>query len=382
MSSRRWIATGGIGAAIAVAAGVSLVVGSGDGAAAAGDTGAVVTATTTIERRDLVETENVDGTLGYSDGRAVTNRLDGTITWLPAAGSLVETNHRLYEVDGNAVYLLDGPTPAWRTLKSGTSGRDVRELERNLRDLGLDPGHSMDVDGAWDSGTTAAVDRWQRHKGFDETGQIELGRVVFQPGKRRIATTSSTLGASAAQGAASATGGGGSSATSTDSATGTATANALLTTTSVKKIVTIKLKTSKVGLARVGSTVSVELPSGDGVKARIASVGSVATPATGDNASASDATVNVTLRLRGSLGTSGLDQAPVTVRLERSRRKDVLAVPVTALQARSGGGFAVELRGSGQRRAVRVRVGLYASGYVEISGSGLREGQSVSNAAV
>jgi multidrug efflux pump subunit AcrA (membrane-fusion protein) len=52
-------------------------------------------------------------------------------------------------------------------------------------------------------------------------------------------------------------------------------------------------------------------------------------------------------------------------------------VPVKALLARQGGGFAVELIGpGGARRLTEVEPGLYADDFVEVDGE-LREGQTV-----
>ena len=56
-------------------------------------------------------------------------------------------------------------------------------------------------------------------------------------------------------------------------------------------------------------------------------------------------------------------------------RKHVLAVPVNALLARQGGGYGVEL--AANHRVVPVEVGLFAGGYVEVSGRSIREGTRV-----
>ncbi len=460
---RTWVAIGAVGIAGAAAVGAVAVSGGGTDDQSVAATSA--TATTKIVVQDLEERETVDGTLGYSDARPVVNRLAGTVTWTPRLGSVVDVNHTLYEVDGESVYLLSGAYPAYRTLQPGLTGKDVLALERNLRALGLDGGRDMAVDGSWDAGTTAAVRRWQSRKGLDETGKIEKGRIVFQPGARRIADVAIAAGQSAsgsgggggasnapasaeegvtmvfasaraqttpaptddlegttpattptpttpraqtpqtstarppaaaprasgagaapagAQGGAPSAGGGASGASggSTGAATTSADVSAIvMTTTSTKRIVAVDLEATKQALAKRGARVSVEMPSGKDVQGTIATVGAVAS----QKATAGDddppATVKLVIKLKSSAGT-GLDQAPVDVRLTQSRARNVMTVPVTALIAQQGGKFAVEVRDGGRREIVEVTTGLYTDSYVEIEGEGLRAGMTVTNSRV
>jgi hypothetical protein len=60
--------------------------------------------------------------------------------------------------------------------------------------------------------------------------------------------------------------------------------------------------------------------------------------------------------------------------------KNVLVVPVNALLALTGGGYAVEeVEADGTHKLVGVSVGLFddAEGLVEVSGSGVHSGQRV-----
>ena len=59
------------------------------------------------------------------------------------------------------------------------------------------------------------------------------------------------------------------------------------------------------------------------------------------------------------------------------RREDALLVPVTALLARSGGGFAVEVVAKGAVKTVPVELGLFADGLVEVTGGELEAGDEV-----
>jgi hypothetical protein len=70
----------------------------------------------------------------------------------------------------------------------------------------------------------------------------------------------------------------------------------------------------------------------------------------------------------------------VTVDISTASVKDALVVPVNALLALSGGGYAVEVAGRhGVRQLVAVALGLFddAEGLVQVSGSGLSAGEHV-----
>ena len=137
---------------------------------------------------------------------------------------------------------------------------------------------------------------------------------------------------------------------------------------STERVVTVHAgREPPAGGASQGDRVTVDLPSGRTVNGRISAVGKVATK------QEDDVTIEVTITISGR--AEGLDQAPVDVGFAVERRRGALAVPVKALLARQGGGYAVELAGGGGM--VRVTPGLYADDMVEVEGDGLREGQEV-----
>jgi hypothetical protein len=119
--------------------------------------------------------------------------------------------------------------------------------------------------------------------------------------------------------------------------------------------------------------VSVELPDGIRTPGVVTSIGKVAT------ASSSGSTVPVTVKLTHPKTAVGLDQAPVTVYVTTSVVRNALVVPVTALQAQSSGGYAVEVISGTSHHLVPVAPGLFDStdGLVQVSGPGLAAGQPV-----
>jgi len=330
------------GAAVlaAAAAGAVVVAGGGEEPVAAAEPGPA-RATASVERTDLVDRENISGTLGYAGAGTLVCAATGTLTALRDPGTVVTRGHSLYDVDDEpGAFLFYGTLPAWRDFAPGmTDGDDVRQLERNLRALGYDAG---DVDRDWDSDTTEAVAQFQRDRDLDDDGTLARGEVVFRDGAIRIGEAKAAVGDQVGPG------------------------KPLGEIASTNRIVTVDLDASRQRLARVGDRVTVDLPSGRTLNGRISEVGKVATK------SQEETTIPVTIAVAGRAGN--LDQAPVDVGFASARRRDALAVPVKALLARQGGGYAVEVVGRGM---VRVTPGLYADDLVEVEGEGLAEGQKV-----
>jgi peptidoglycan hydrolase-like protein with peptidoglycan-binding domain len=302
--------------------------------------------TATVERKDLVDRATLEGTLGYADARVLSGSLPGTITGLAAEGSVVDRGGVLYRVNGEAVRLLFGSIPVWRTLGPGVSaGADVKQLEANLKALGYNPGT---VDTTWTSSTTSAVKKWQDATGVDETGVLRVGSFVFLPGPRRIGAHVASIGGPAG--------------------------GQIMSTSATERTVTVNLAARRQQLAKRGARVQVELPTGRVVNGSVADVGRVAQSQ--DNGQG-DPTITVTISIDKGANVDGLDEAPVDVRVATSVSKNVLAVPVSALLARADGGYALEVVDGATTHLVGVETGSYADGYVEVSGSGITEGAKV-----
>ncbi len=181
-------------AAIVVAAIVVLDAGSSPRASPSSGVPAGQT-TAEVTRRTLSESSTVDGTLGYGSTLELYDRVAGTFTWLPAVGAVIHRGGTLWRVNNEPVALMYGSVPAYRKLEEGVSdGPDVTELNENLIDLGFDPYGAITDEEDFNEGTAAAVRRWQHAAGLRETGEVELGRVVFAPGARRVTAVKVALG--------------------------------------------------------------------------------------------------------------------------------------------------------------------------------------------
>jgi hypothetical protein len=108
----------------------------------------------------------------------------------------------------------------------------------------------------------------------------------------------------------------------------------------------------------------------------VLTVGAVTEAPASQSQSTPTAVMPVTIGLDGYRLPTDLDQAPVQVIMTEQIDPSVLAVPVTALLAQPGGGYALRTTA---HQLIPVSVGIYddTTGLVEVSGSGLAVGLTV-----
>ena len=431
--SKRWVAlAAGLAVVTAVVAGV--VAWRADGVTVAAASTAPVE-TTTVIRTDLSTSQSLSGTLGYGSPIQLSGGEDGIITWLPTAGATVYRGQPLYRVDNQPVPLFYGSTPLYRTLNAvGMVGPDVKMIASNLTALGFDIGYQPPVGsvitqqasvaasqapaavtsspiptasatysasatptatatytasatptatpepsssregrqttktaGATPSAspspapvtstvehgdavlTTSLIDAiklWQADAGMQVTGTLLVGDVLVEPGAVQVSSLLVQLG-------------------------GVAT-GALMTVASTTKDVTVSTDSSNIPSLRHAGTVVITLPDNSTTTGTVASISTTVQPAstTSDN----QPQQIVTIALDHPAVAAGFQSASVQVTFPGQSEDGVLAVPVGALVALSGGGYAVQLPDGG---LIAVRTGMFAMGMVQISGTGIVPGLRV-----
>jgi hypothetical protein len=366
--------------------------------------------TTTVTRTDLSTTQTLTGTLGYGSTVPVTGTQSGIVTWLPASGAGVSRGQPLYRVDNRPVPVFYGHTPLYRSLvTAGMVGPDVKMVADNLTALGYDIGYQPPAgtviteqpppatpgtghpasqsspastpgsagagapakatagpapsvstppaaqpvtatvgsgDAVLTTSLIAAIKLWQTAEGMTPTGVLSIGDVMVEPGAVQVASVQAQIGGPA---------------------TGT-----LMSVTTTTPTVTVSADSTAIPSLRRSSAVTVTLPDNSTTTGTITSISATvqSAQATSDN----QAQQTVTISLGNPAAAAGLAAASVQVAFTGQTRNGVLAVPVGALLALSGGGYAVQ-RPNG--RLIPVQTGMFAQGMVEISGPGIVPGLRV-----
>jgi peptidoglycan hydrolase-like protein with peptidoglycan-binding domain len=315
----------------------------------AGQHGTARLATAVVQRRDLAATVLTEGTMGYRASAPVVNGLAGTYTWLPSPGRVVEPGGTLYRVDDAPVVLMAGQIPAWRPFQPGmTSGPDVRQLQAALIARHFAAGVLTSASGDFGPATLAAVEQWQAARRLPVTGVIPLGQIVFLPGRVRVGAWQVSPGDPAAPG------------------------QQPYLVTSDRRLITVPV-TSDMPVVHPGQRVSIVLPTQASTPGLVTAIGPA--PAPGSRGGTAQQLTITPLRPSDTGAGTGV---PVQISLSVQVVRNALAVPVPALLALAGGGYALEVvLPSGAHRLDGVRVGLFASGEVQVSGAGLTAGMRV-----
>jgi Putative peptidoglycan binding domain len=359
--ARRWLLAAGVAGVVvsASAAGYGVLTDGDPSDATIADRPSAAEApkTTEIAKRDLVDTVEADGTLGYGTARSVRGPGAGTVTALPEAGTVLQPNQPLYSIDGHdGPILLDGELPMWRPLGDGVDdGADVYQLEANLVHLGFGDGVDDDevtVDEEWTRATREAVEDWQEAHGLEETGRVAPADVWFAKGPVRVGSTTVAVGDPAA--------------------------GEVLKVTGTDRLVHVDLDTAYGQYAHEGDAVDLELADGTTATGKITDVASSATVSGGGQGQDDQPeTTTVAVEVTPDEPLEALDESPVTVSFTGDRIEGALAVPLEAVVATRSGGYALEVvDDDGTTHLVDVTLGRFADGWVQVEGD-IREGQEV-----
>jgi hypothetical protein len=302
-----------------------------------------------VQAQDALATGDAGGASGGGGGIIV--------TWLPGIGDVIDRGQPVYRANGAPIPLLFGDEPLSRPLAEGVSGHDVLELELNLLALGYASSGNLRSDGSFTAADAAAVERWQLALGVPATGVVNEGDAVVLPRAARVTHLQVAIGAAISSG------------------------TPVLSASSTARQVVVELDAAEQSQVEVGDRVTIALPSRKTAPGTVTAVSTVAVqpaPSAQGSGSSSAPTVEVDVTPTDPAATGRIDQAPVEVSITTATVADAFGVPVTALLAQAGGGYAVEVAGDGGR-LLPVTLGLFddADGLVQVSGPGLAAGLRV-----
>ncbi|WP_187976242.1 peptidoglycan-binding protein [Mycetocola sp. JXN-3] len=239
------------------------------------------------------------------------------------------------------------PPPAPPTPPRPPHGKDVAVVADNLAALGYTVGPQRGgEDRVFTPALSAAIKRWQKKQGLDQTGIISPERFLVNPGPLRINAISARVG---------------------DPASGP-----VLTVTDTTRVITVPVPAGSAGGIAVGAKAPVTLPDGSTLTGTIAALQN---PPAGDSGGGTPSiTVTLTTDPADAEKLTAAGTGGARVRFIGQTHPGVLIVPVTALITVQGGAQAIETPAG---KLIAVTTGLFADGNVEISGDGVTEGLRV-----
>ncbi len=319
----------------------------------------VALSTVAAESRDVALYTEYAGTLGYGDSAGIVTRGEGVLTAVPDAGSDLVRGQSAFSIDEEPVVLLYGDLPAWRALStSSDDGPDVLQLELNLVALGY--GADVTVDQTFTSQTAAALKALETALGQSAPdGALDPGEVVFSSGPIRVDDVL-TRGTTVSAGTSVIT------AALLEKATDSVADNVVTTASTPTQAVTFTIASSDQGTFAVGDAVVVVLADdrlADGVVSALSD-----TPRRNGTGPTADLVLDATISIT-TVPDGGLIEGAANVRMTDQVKNGLTMVPVRALVALEGGGYAVSVvDDAGVSSYAPVEAGLFQDGWVEITG--------------
>jgi peptidoglycan hydrolase-like protein with peptidoglycan-binding domain len=296
---------------------------------------------------------------------AATGANGTSITKIAPAGTAVTTGTVLFWHGFFPVVAIEGDATIVPALTrdlsvSSSSGVDVRLLEVMLVAGGFDPDKAISVDDTFDAATAAAVQRWWASFGVN----LDLANIVVPAGSFVVVPGGLFTGTPLV----------------TEGATPLGDAVVLGLTTAAREVTT----SAPIGSASfaLGANIDVQFPDGTISKGTVVNVGTVAT--TSSNQPGATPSITITLHVADiPASVNDFVQIPVTLRVVSQSEPNAFVVPVSALVALAEGGYAIEVvdgtstSGTAGTHLVAVTTGLFADGFVSVTGNQLAKGLQV-----
>ncbi|MGZ0193324.1 MAG: peptidoglycan-binding domain-containing protein [Acidimicrobiales bacterium] len=274
-------------------------------------------ATVQVTRQTLTETAETTGTVGHGDAVELPIESQGIVTWAPDQDDVLAVGDTAVRVDNRPVTLAAGTTPLYRELRVvGSSerdeagdrlghqtGDDVAQLQQFLVDEGFDDDGRLEVDADFGPSTKRAVQDWQEAVGHPATGRVDRSQLVFVDRDLVV-----------------------------EQAPAVGQPFTALTMTEPARTVTATVAAAKRSFFAEGATVDLETD-GNHLDGTVTDTTRTTGP---DGTTAYEIEISIDAEL-----ADGVESVDVTA--TKTIATNVLTVPVRALLALAGGGWAVEV---------------------------------------
>lgn len=269
----------------------------------------------------------------------------GLVTDVAAPGTSMVTGATLYEIDTIPIPVVVSE-PIERELRVDVEdGEDIETFEQLLLDLGYDADGELVVDETWDDFTTEALEAWESDLGYaddDIDGVLQLDQVVYIPTVSMIDTIDIERGDEITRG------------------------TAIGSTNEATQVVSTEIAVADRDQLTLGTVVAVELPDGSLVDGEVTWVAASSTTPQGVPDADPVIAVEITL-FEVPESIAAFDEVDVEIQIVDSIAEDVVTVPAAAIIS-TGSAFAVEVVDGTTIRQVEVETGMFADGFVEVTG--------------